>query len=139
VICGHQLKTDNQIAFYRRGALVVLIEAVANGHRCPFPNCNLVPVHGLFCADKWIWEVIRRFFGDAQNLAKFFEFGVEAIAVVVAVVVDDASAVTDCISIALNLNLLLLQKRLASNVVDLMLGVLSALVLVLVLSMLSFG
>lgn len=103
---------DNRIVFYRPGALVVLIEAVLiDDHRCPFPNCNLVLVLGLFYADKEIREVIRRSCGDALSLAKFVGFGVAAIAVDDGVVV----AVTDCIVVALNLNLLLLQECLLDS------------------------
>lgn len=82
-----------------------------NDHRRSFHNYNLVHVLCLFCADKEIRVVIRHFFGDAQNLAKLFVFGAGEIAVVVAADDDDASVVAaamDCISIALNLNLLLL-------------------------------
>ena len=103
---------DNRIVFYRPGAHVVSIEAVLiDDHRRPLPNCNLVLVLGLFYADKEIREVIRRSCGDALSSAKFVGFGVAAIAVDDGVVV----AVTDCIVVVLNLNLLLLQERLLES------------------------
>lgn len=106
VIGDHQSMMDNRIVFCRPGALVVSIEVVVNDHRRPFQNCNLVLVLGLFYADIEIREVIRRSYDDALSLAKSVGFGVEAIAVAVA---DGVwVAVTDCILIALNLNLLLL-------------------------------
>lgn len=105
-IGDHQSKTDNQIVFYHRGAIVVSIEAVVNDHRHPFRNYNLVLVLCLFYADIEIREVIHRSYGDALNSAKFVGFGVAAIVVVA---VDGVVvAVTDCILIVLNLNLLLL-------------------------------
>lgn len=110
VIGDHQSTRYNRIVFYRRGALVVSIEAVVNDHRRSFRNCNLVLGLCLVYAENEMREVIRRSCGDVLNSAKFVGFGLGAIAV--AAVVDGVVvAVTDCIVVVLNLNLLLLLQE----------------------------
>lgn len=120
--------TYNLNVFYRRDAIAVSIQAVANDHHHRSLNYSLVPVHGLSYADIERWAVNRCFDDDVQNSVKPFGFaeaamavadgdddddggGVGVAAVAVAVAVDDDAwpvVAMGYILIASNLNLLLL-------------------------------